>query len=296
MNDNRSKVVCFGEILWDILPGGAVPGGAPMNVAYHLHQLQETPALITRIGNDEKGEELRKILSEKRIDTSLLQTDTDHPTGIVYGTANENGDMRYEIVAPSAWDFIEAAPAAMEKVRASAYFVCGSLAARDITSRQALFTFLTAGKNNVVDINLRQPFFGEALTGQLLQHAAIAKLNSDELDLLSGWWNIEGDLKDRMSWLQQRFDLDTVIVTRGADGAAVFHEDSLYEHPGYKVEVADTVGSGDAFLAGFLHRRLRQDDISKALNFASKLGAFVASRRGAWPGYTLADLEQLRDL
>jgi fructokinase len=296
MNNNRSNVVCFGEILWDILPGGTVPGGAPMNVAYHLHQLQESPALITRVGNDEKGDQLKKILSEKHIDIDLLQSDPGHPTGIVYGTANEKGDMKYEIVSPAAWDFIEAFPGAMEKVRASSYFVCGSLAARDLTSKQTLLTFLTAAKTNVVDINLRQPFFGEALIEQLLQQAAIAKLNNDELDLLSGWWNIEGDLKDRMSWLQQRFDLDTVIVTRGADGAAVFHEDALYEHPGYKVNVADTVGSGDAFLAGFLHRRLQKDDILKALNFASRLGAFVASRRGAWPSYTLSDLQEIRDL
>ncbi|MCG2617514.1 carbohydrate kinase [Terrimonas sp. NA20] len=293
MNNSRSQVVCFGEILWDILPGGTVPGGAPMNVAYHLHQLKESPALITRVGNDEKGEELKKILAEKQIDTSLLQTDLTRPTGIVYGTANERGDMKYEIVAPSAWDFIEATAAAIEKVRASAYFVCGSLAARDVTSQLSLFTFLAAAKTSVVDINLRQPFFGEALIGQLLQHAAIAKLNSDELDLLSRWWAIEGDLKDRMSWLQQRFNLDTVIVTRGAEGAAVFHEDSMYEHPGYKVNVVDTVGSGDAFLAGFLHRRLQKDSISNALNFASRLGAFVASRSGAWPAYTLRDIEQL---
>ncbi|MET0463654.1 MAG: carbohydrate kinase [Chitinophagaceae bacterium] len=295
MDNNRSKVVCFGEILWDILPGGTVPGGAPMNVAYHLHQLQESPVLITRVGNDEKGAALRNILSEKQIDASLLQTDINHPTGMVYGIADEKGDMKYEIVAPSAWDFIEADPNAMEKVRASSYFICGSLAARNTASQQTLLTFLTAAKTNVVDINLRQPFFGESLIGQLLQHAAIAKLNTDELDLLSGWWNINGDLRDRMNWLQQRFNLDTVIVTMGADGAAVFHEDSLYEHPGYKVNVADTVGSGDAFLAGFLHRRLQQDSISAALNFASRLGAFVASHRGAWPAYTLGDLELLPD-
>jgi fructokinase len=293
--NKQSNVVCFGEILWDILPGGTVPGGAPMNVAYHLHQLQESPVLITRIGNDEKGDQLKNILAEKKIDTTLLQTDPGQPTGIVYGTANVNGDMKYEIVAPSAWDYIEATPAAIEIARSSSYFVCGSLAARHTDSQQALFTFLSASNRNVVDINLRQPFFSEMLIGRLLQHAAIAKLNNDELELLSQWWDIKGDLKDRMSWLQRRFDLETVIVTRGAEGAAVFHEEELYEHPGYKVIVADTVGSGDAFLAGFLHRRLQNDGIYDSLNFASRLGAFVASRSGAWPAYTLNEIEQLTD-
>lgn len=296
MNNSQSKVVCFGEILWDILPAGTVPGGAPMNVAYHLHQLQEAPVLITRIGNDEKGNDLKNILAEKNIDINLLQVDATTPTGIVYGTANERGDMQYEIVAPSAWDFIEATPEAIDKVRSSSYFICGSLAARHTDSQQALFTFLGAASRNVVDINLRQPFFSEGLIERLLQHAAILKLNEDELELLSGWWDIKGDFKDRISWVQQRFNLDTVIVTRGANGAAVFDEEELYEHPGYKVKVADTVGSGDAFLAGFLHRRLKNDNIYDALNFACKLGAFVASRSGAWPAYSLNEIEQLTDL
>jgi|SRR6218665_278743 len=296
MNDQVSKVVCFGEILWDILPAGTVPGGAPMNVAYHLHQLNESPALITRVGKDVRGEELKSILKNKDVDIRLLQTDERHPTGIVYGTANEKGDMKYEIVAPSAWDFIEASADAVKNVAAADYFVCGSLAARKEVSRATLFALLDKARTKVVDINLRPPFYTPELIGQLIGRADIVKLNNDELELISSWWGFAGGLREQVKALQQRFGTETIVVTRGANGAAVWQADQLYEHPGFSVVVADTVGSGDAFLAGFLHQRRQGKAVNEALTFASAMGAFVASKSGAWPEYRVSEIDALTGL
>lgn len=296
MKDTDYKVACFGEILWDVLPGGAVPGGAPMNVAYHLHQLGEKPVLITRVGEDEKGEALKKILREKGVGTDLLQTDETQATGIVYGTADANGDMKYEIVKPSAWDFIEADEPAKAAVSSARYFVFGSLAARDRVTRNSLLALLDVAETKVLDVNLRPPFYNEELIPQLVQKADIVKLNNDELELLAGWWQLGDGLKTRTEGLQRRSGAHTIIVTRGAAGAAVLYDGRLYEYPGYKVKVADTVGSGDAFLAGFLHQRINGADIDKALNFACRLGAFVASRSGAWPDYSLKEIDTLTNL
>src|SRR6185503_289178 len=97
---NIHEVVCFGEVLWDILPSGAVPGGAPMNVAYHLHKLDKNPALITKIGLDEKGKELIDIFSKHGVCTDFFQVDFDQETGKVFANPNEYNEVIYDIVKP----------------------------------------------------------------------------------------------------------------------------------------------------------------------------------------------------
>src|SRR5665213_1869295 len=94
------KIVCFGEVLWDLLPSGAQPGGAPMNVAYHLHKQNINPAVITSVGDDKKGKELLTIFSGYGICTDFFQVDDQHETGKVNATQNENKDMVYVIIKP----------------------------------------------------------------------------------------------------------------------------------------------------------------------------------------------------
>ena len=182
------KIVCFGEILWDILPHKALPGGAPMNVAYHLHQLGENPVLLTRIGVDEKGKELLDILAAKNIDTADVQLDYDHATGIVHATANEHGEMSYDIVSPAAWDFIVADDASVKLVSEADHFVFGSLSTRNKISRDALMQLLEVAKTKVLDINLRPPHFNRSIVSELLGKADIVKMNISEVELVTGWF------------------------------------------------------------------------------------------------------------
>lgn len=287
------KIACFGEILWDILPSGPLPGGAPMNVAYHLHKLGEAPALITRIGTDERGEQLKAILQEKKIDTRYVQQDATVATGIVHASPDEHGDMKYDIVSPAAWDFIGAPADTIEMVRQTGYFVFGSLITRHKTSRHSLFELLNAANNKVLDINLRAPFYDQSIIEELMHKADIVKVNNMELDLVSSWWGRYNSLEDKTKAISERFNIGTVIVTRGAEGAAVYQHDVLWQHPGFRVKVADTIGSGDAFLAGFLYRLLQEDPAEQALIFASALGALVASRNGGWPWYAVSEVDAL---
>src|SRR6185436_969141 len=101
---NIHEVVCFGEVLWDILPSGAVPGGAPMNVAYHLNKLKMNPAVITRVGSDEKGKGLVNIFSGQGVCTDFFQVDYEYETGKVFAKPNEHNEVVYDIVMPVAWD------------------------------------------------------------------------------------------------------------------------------------------------------------------------------------------------
>lgn len=286
-------VVCYGEILWDLLPTGEVPGGAPMNVAYHLNKLGHPPAVITRIGRDERGNKLIALLEGKKISTAFVQLDKLLPTGIVYATPNEHNEMEYDIVAPVAWDVIEWNDDLAKLFNDQNYFVYGSLIARNTTSRDTLFRLLEVAKNKVLDINLRPPHYNNKLLQDLLLKADIAKLNHAELNFISSWFGEYASTEDKMNVVLDRFGLHTIIVTKGGDGAMISLGGKVYSHPGFKVVVQDTVGSGDSFLAAIISGLIEKREPSDILEFACAVGALVTSKKGGWPEYDLSDVRAI---
>jgi fructokinase len=292
-NNNDHKVVCFGEVLWDILPSGAVPGGAPMNVAYHLHKQQKNPALITSIGIDEKGEQLVKIFSDYGICTDFFQVDYEHETGKVFAEPNEHNEVVYEIVKPVAWDYIKWEDDFENLVSNANYFVFGSLASRNNVSKKTLFQLLEYAENKVLDINLRAPHFNRRIVEELLSKADFLKLNLAELELITGWFSKHTSIEDRMRSITDKFKIQNMVVTMGGDGAVLYYNGNEYVQKGYKVDVVDTVGSGDAFLAGLLARLLDNVSPVNALEFASGLGAFIAMQKGACPVYNVDEIYNL---
>jgi fructokinase len=287
--------ICYGELLWDILPTGAKPGGAPMNVAFHLRKLGHRPAIITRVGKDERGDELLQILKEKDVDTSYVQVDQQVSTGIVHATPNQHGEMSYDIVAPAAWDNIEWNEKLKDLPGEENFLVFGSLICRNATSRDTLFQLIDAAQNTVLDINLRPPHYDEELLRTLLKKAKIVKLNQAELSLLSGWSSGGESVPDQMRSVQNAFDISTLVVTLGGDGAMMSKDGEITKHPGYHITVEDTVGSGDAFLAGLLSSVSQKKPPAVCLSFACALGALVTSRKGAWPDYQVDEIYSLRE-
>ncbi len=290
---NTHKVVCFGEVLWDILPSGAVPGGAPMNVAYHLQKLNKNPALITRIGIDDKGQQLMKIFSGHGVCTDFFQVDNKYETGKVFANPNEYNEVFYDIVKPVAWDFIAWDESLTDLLTNAGYFVYGSLAARNKVSKDTLFKLLETAKNKVLDINLRAPHYNRRIVEQLLRKADIIKMNLAELELITGWFSNYTSIEDRLKSIGDKFRLSNMVVTMGGDGALLLMNGEITKHPGFKVPVVDTVGSGDAFLAGLLSQFLDNAGSEVTLEFASGLGAFVATQRGACPEYDIKEVKEL---
>jgi fructokinase len=289
-HDLQKAVVCFGEILWDILPSGTKPGGAPMNVAYHLKKLGVDPLLITRVGLDDYGRKLIDMLGNEGIDTDFFQIDSNEKTGVVYAKPNEFNEVVYDIVYPVAWDFIELEEEVKSLVEQSKYFVYGSLVTRNKVSRDTLYELLEIATNRILDINLRAPFYNKESVAHLLTKAHIAKLNISELEQITGWFGSTKTTKERIFLLQDQFNIETIIVTKGAEGAMVNYKGQLFEHAGYQVSVADTVGSGDAFLAAFIHALINEYTMDDTLASASQLGAYVATQPGACPDYQLSDV------
>jgi len=287
------KIVCFGEILWDLLPTGAVPGGAPMNVAYHIRKLGLNPDIVTRVGIDDAGKNLIDLLSKSGVSTEHIQLDYDIPTGIVNATANEHGEMSYDIVAPAAWDFIVLDDGTVQLVKDASHFIFGSLVNRNAVSRNTLFALLEIADQKVLDINLRPPHFNRRLVEDLLNRADIVKMNISELELITGWFATYKNIRERIGIIQEKFQIPCIIITMGGDGAMLNMDGKIYKHPGYVVNVADTIGSGDAFLAAFLCKHLNHYGPKESLEFASALGALVASKTGGWPDYEVSDIQRL---
>ncbi len=283
------RVVCFGEILWDLLPSGKVAGGAPFNVAVHLRQLGVDSALVSRVGRDALGDELLAFLREKHLPEKLIQRDERHPTGTVRVELSPEGQPSYEIVQPAAWDFIEAPPPARAAVKAADAFVFGTLAARSPQSRGALLALLGEAALPVLDVNLRAPFYSRELLEDLLPRARLVKMNDEELELLGGWFAGEAN----RAALVRRFGWEGLIVTYGAEGAVFITPTHTLRVPGVRVEVTDTVGAGDAFLGAFLSRFLQGAEPEQCLRFAAAAGALVASRPGGTPAFSEAEVLHL---
>jgi fructokinase len=279
----KYPVVCFGEILWDFLPNGKMPGGAPVNVAYHLKMLGKNPAVISRVGNDELGKELIRLFEKKNIETAFIQTDPVHATGKVLVEIKENHEVEYEIVKPVAWDFIEWNEKLFSIVEKAKYFVFGSLVTRNKESKNTLFKCLEIAQTKVLDINLRPPHFDKKILKELFEKADILKLNVAELRQISSWYNDYNNDEERIKSLKEKFGIETIIVTKGSAGAILYINDLFYYHPGYHVSVVDTVGSGDSFLSAIISKLLDQASSEETLDFANAVGAFVSSKAGGCP-------------
>lgn len=291
--DRPLRIVCFGEMLYDHLPSGRFPGGAPMNVALHLQQQAVDAQFIASVGQDEAGESLRQYLMERGLSTDLIQTNANHPTGKVLADVTESDNVKYDILHPVAWDFIAAEPAAVRAVKNADLLLYGSLAARSTTSRRTLEELLAIAPRAALDINLRSPHYDQETVTMLLEKANLVKLNEEEFALLVKWYFGGEPTSDSVSQLAERFKIDTICITRGAKGAELWHAGQHWEQTGFSIDVADTIGSGDAFLGTLLSKLLRNEPPAECLRYACAVGAYVASQPGATP---LLDIEAIKKM
>lgn len=285
----------FGETLWDCLPTGRHAGGAPFNVAAHLAQLEASASLISAVGQDALGDEIVQIAQDKGIDTQFVhRAQAGLATGTVQVTLDAQGNAAYEIVAPVAWDEIAVTPEAEQAVAQSRALVFGSLAMRLPHNQAQLGRLLEiTGPIKFFDVNLRAPFGDPARVLSLAKRADVVKLNDDELGLLAGWIET-GDaaqptpqsleaLADACAVLARATETARICVTRGAQGAVLWDRGVLVSASAPPVEVRDTVGAGDAFMAGLMLGMTRGGNAQSVLENACRLGAFVASQSGATP-------------
>lgn len=286
------KLTVFGEVLWDVLPDARLAGGATMNVAAHLQRYGMDVAFISRVGHDELGAELLAFMAQQGLDTQWVQTGETHLTGIAKANVSDSNEVTYKILHPVAWDYIQFDAAAAQQVADSDFFVYGTLAARDRTSRDTLLRYLANARTPIFDVNLRPPHYTREQVLELLRFARIVKMNEHEIREVSGWLTPFEDEKQAMAFLIDRFKLAMLVLTCGADGAMVLTSGGEYHrHAGFTVEVSDTIGSGDAFLGAFLYQTATGHSLAESLEFACAAGAFVAGKAGALPAFGETDIQ-----
>ncbi|AZA98997.1 carbohydrate kinase [Chryseobacterium joostei] len=297
MNTNKTYyVVCFGEVLWDIFPSGSRAGGAPFNVAYNLFKMGIDTKMLSRIGNDQLGHQLLNQIDQWGITTDFIQVDKERPTGTVLADFDEHGEAQYEIVKEVAWDYIEALPEHKELIHNSNAFVFGSLIARNEASKKTLLELLEHSKFRIFDVNFRPPFIDFEFIKKLLHKADLVKMNKAELRTILDFLGVDYiDEDTSIRHLQDYFNLNEIILTKGSKGARYFVGSTSYNFPAVHIEIADTVGSGDSFLAGFLSKRIQGRSPEEIMKQATSLGAFITSKSGACPDYTYEEFRTFRE-
>jgi fructokinase len=285
------NILCFGEILWDTFGTEKVAGGAPMNVARHLVQQGADVSFASRVGTDESGKGLIEFLKTSGLYSDLIQLDDELPTCEVTVKLDIQGSATYIIPKPCSWDNIQTETALDEAAMAASAVVFGSLACREKTTRDTLLNLLNEiSALKIFDVNLRPPHYTLAHIETLAARADVVKMNDEEAGLLIGGTS---NMKEKIIEFQKKYHAQTICVTRGENGAIVWHDHQFYEHPGFKVNVVDTVGAGDAFLATFIAGLLNGINMAELLKKACAVGAFVTTKRGANPVYSMADIDAL---
>lgn len=287
-----SRIVCFGEVLWDVFPTHEKIGGAPLNVANRLSSFGNQVSMISAIGKDDYGKKLVSYLKENHINTDGIQVLEDSETGKVKVVLDQKGSASYDIEYPSAWDKIAIAPAAKAVVEKADAFIFGSLVARDAVSRKTLFELIEMAKYKIFDLNLRPPHYTLEVLTQLMMKADFIKFNDDELyevcDVMGSGTN---SLEKNLKYIAEKTNTKHVCVTKGKDGAVLWYDDNFYANDGYPVKVKDTVGAGDSFLGALINQLLNKEDPQKAVDFACAVGAMVAQNEGANPAIKQSDIK-----
>jgi len=297
MQVKNSQILCIGEVLWDRLPEGSKPGGAPMNVAIHLNTLGSRVSMASRLGNDQAGRELLLFLENSGLNTELIQIDDKLPTSEVIVTLDENRNARFMICEPVAWDNLEATEALISKARDSGILIFGSLASRSNQSRETILKLLDNDAIKIMDVNFREPYNRREVVELLLEKTDFVKLNDEELTVIALWHDKQdADETNLIKWLADYYNLQLVCVTKGKNGAVLYYNGILYEHPGYRVDVIDTVGAGDAFLAGLVNSLLDNKSPGESLAFACATGALIAGKAGATPLYKVDEIHKILNI
>lgn len=269
----------LGEVLYDRFPDGqSILGGAPFNVAWHLQALGDKPQFISRVGEDDLGDKVLGAMQDWGMDRTMMQTDNIHPTGQVT-VSFENGEPSYDIVNNCAYDFI-AADQLLQDIHEGILYH-GSLSLRNRVSYSA-YEKLISFKNLRVylDVNLRSPWWNIETIMNMIPRATWLKLNVDELEKIAG---DDGNIKEQITRLQSRYDIEQVIVTRGKEGALIrTASGKWYSKSPAKVEsIVDTVGAGDAFSAMYLHGLLAGLDVMENLQRSQAFAGKIVGVRGA---------------
>jgi fructokinase len=293
------KIVSIGEVLWDILPSTEHLGGAPFNFAWHAHNLGHQVCFVSAVGNDQRGNRVLERMAASSLTTRFIRQTADHPTGTVTVAMDSSGLPQYKIHRPAAYDFPALSPRNFDVLLTPEpnWIYFGTLQQMSPSAHDLTIKLLTAvpAARRFYDVNLRADSFTPELVRTLARHAHVLKLNEQELPALRDIGGIQADSREQFCRnCLQVFHLDAVCLTLGPQGCALLLNNEYLESPGFHVQVADTIGAGDAFSAALVHGMNAGWPVAQISDFANRVGALVASRPGGTPQWTVTEAMALQ--
>jgi len=294
------RILCVGEILWDVIVPAEHLGGAPLNFGAHAQKLGHEVFPISAVGNDERGERALHLLRQRGISTEFVQIIPGKPTGTSEVELNLDGKPTFAIVRPAAYDFVDLSASDLARLAQLqpdwiAYGTLFHMSAQALASTMRLFQALPAAKR-FYDINLRDENWNLVAVEQLSSQATVVKLNDSEAECLDASFDAEAGIDAIEGFCRRwidRFHCEIVCVTCGDRGCAMLKDGEFTKLPGFHVEVADTVGAGDAFSAAFVHGLSEGWTAPQIGRFANGIGAVVAGKAGAIPDWSLEEVRTL---
>jgi fructokinase len=290
----NKKIVAFGEVVWDILPNGKVLGGTPLNLVYRCNSFDEQGFLLSRVGDDDLGNEAIEKLKELGISDDNVQSDTEFPTGTVHISFENNYDPRYIVTPDVAFDHIEFSAEALKLVRDADCLFYGLLPQRFGISKNTLRELIKESPDSLhfFDLKLFEHFFNVRVVENLLESSNIVRIKEKEISFLCRELGLNGEnLNDFSQELSKKYRIDLILITRGQNGVFAYHKrKGAFFESGYRIEIVDNIGSGMAFSAGFLHYYLNGKSIQQALNFGNAVGALNTTKRGATTFFNKKDV------
>lgn len=284
-----SQIICFGEVLWDLLPTGKKLGGAPLNVTFRLTEFKQDALLVSAIGNDDLGEQIKTQISQLGINATMKRHSRLR-TGVVLVDLQLDGSAKYSIEHPVAWDEIPT------KLLKSNVVVFGSLALRSEYNKSELNTLITKANLVFFDVNLRAPFFSFELIEAYIFKSDLIKFNNEEFEWYCTMNNWDADLDTAITAFQQKFPNKSLCITLGAAGAIWLVAGQVYKATAPEIEVQDTIGAGDAFFACLITGIQLQKSPQEILELACKVGAIVATQEGATTALPITVIEEFNNL
>ncbi|OTQ71659.1 MULTISPECIES: carbohydrate kinase [unclassified Gilliamella] len=284
---NDIKIVAIGEFLWDCLPNGKKIGGAAANFCYHAKSAGANAILVSAIGDDDNGRELREQIEKLRI-PQQIQISANYPTGTVLVKLDSAGKPTYNIVNPVAWDDIQLTDQLLELIQQddldAIYF--GSLIQRNIHNHELLQKIINHRSQKskiIVDINLRQNHYNHATLLLCIEHANILKLNDEELPIVADLLKIKADPQALFNYLNQHYQLELLIYTCGSEGSHLITQNEQNHCPAEKITPIDTVGAGDSFMAISSVLYLKGKQLQEINSKANHIAAYVCTQSGPMP-------------
>jgi len=295
------RIVSIGEILWDVIGEHEYLGGAPLNFAAHSQKLGHEVFPLSGVGDDPRGHKALDLLKARGMSTEFIQVLPDKPTGTAEVELDMEGKPSFRIVRPVAYDCVDLTDDEVKRIATLKpdWIYLGTLyhtSPQALASTKKLLKAVPRSKR-FYDVNLRAGHWNLATIEALSSLATVTKLSDSEAESLDASVDAsEGPGHSIENFCRrwcERFGCKTMCVTFGERGCAILKDGRYSQAPGFHVDVADTVGAGDAFSAAFVHGLSQGWTSQRIAECANAVGALVASRSGAIPHWTIAEAHDL---